>query len=98
MCLIFLIVAVLITGGYQFQHYGWKKSDPKSARYKKIALVDSLDLWNWTSKGSVVNVKNITEGLRSLDELGTNENSLKNKTKNKIKNTLKPVLAQEQPL
>jgi hypothetical protein len=64
------VVGILAFGGYQFQHMGWKKQELRTAKYKKLALIETLDLWNWSSKGSVVDIKNISHGIRDIGDLG----------------------------
>jgi hypothetical protein len=77
--LVLAVLVIMVLGGYQFQHYGWRKQEPSSIKYKQLAKNDTLDLWNWSgrsSQGSIVHVDNVSNGLRKIDELGQGDGKM----------------------
>ena len=73
--LIIIVLIVLIAGLYQFQNTTWGKVLTHSLSYKAEALNNNADLWNFSSKGSVLHVDNVSNGLRNINEIDNPKNN-----------------------
>jgi len=67
--LVLAVLLGLIIGSYVFRNTGWGTANAANARYRTKAKSNSLNLWHFHSKGSVVQQKDTSKGLRDPKEL-----------------------------
>jgi len=67
-----LVIAVLIgliAGAWHFKNSGWGTDEAAHPMYRRRAKKNTLALWNFNSKGSVVQREDTSKGLRDPNDL-----------------------------
>jgi hypothetical protein len=67
MCVLLVaLFGTAVAGVYYFQNRAWSLSQKQLVQYKNEALTNSLDIWQYNSKGSVLKMDSLTGGIKSI--------------------------------